>query len=251
MATVGNLFVNIRGRTNGLVRDLRKARKAVKRDFYRNEAMALQDVKSAIRRKLEASKLSPAIREKRAAELDLARRRLDITRRRPARLERRRELLARKAGAQTAMSAFMATPLGQVASVLGVIGISVAAFRSVVNFTISSARRGSQLTEAFKYAGPMGPALAKAEAFRIQQQLAFAKGPAVSAAKMRRTESELLREQASMSYSAAYDNVAAFFNDIGSRFLTGGFDPIGAQTFETRKMLIRAQMATGLTGQTP
>ena len=59
MATVGNLFVNVRGRTGGLVRDLKKANNSVTKDFYRNEAMALQNVRKSRGAFMQAFRATP------------------------------------------------------------------------------------------------------------------------------------------------------------------------------------------------
>lgn len=183
MATVGNLFVNIRGRTGGLVRDLRKANKSVQKDFYRNEALAVQGVRTAIKRKLDAAKLSPAIREKRIAELDLARRRLDITRRRPARLEQRRELLAAKERGES-----MRTALAREAKALIplVLGVPAAALAFVVRQGVKSYGAASK----FAVMGPSGGRFIEATVGKMMDEMAFAQRADVSDVMARTAELE-------------------------------------------------------------
>jgi hypothetical protein len=254
MATVGNLFVNVRGRTSGLVRDMKKANRKVSKDFYRNESLARQQYTQAIGRVQAARGMSPAVRDKRLREADVARRRLLIAQGRPERLARRRELMQRKGRFREAASMFAASPLGQVTTVLGVLGISLSAFKMATNAFIASAKRGAALTERFKYAGPEGGRVAQTEAFKIQQQLAFAQNPQISAAKLRRTRSEAMLEGTEMQLSAATDNLIALFTEFYSFFLRGGFAGGGMSAralmeHRFQKDLIEHQ--TGLTGQGP
>lgn len=194
MATVGNLFVNIRGRTNGFVRDLGKAHKRVQKDFYRNEAMARQGVQQAIQRKLMlvGKGASPEAIERSKAQLATARTRLDIARRRPARLEQRRELMAAK-GRGEATRAFLASEAKALMPLVFGVPAALLAF---------SIRKGTQaFSEASKFAvmGPQGGRVIEAKIGKLMDDISFAMRPDVSnvmakAAELDRETAILWRE---------------------------------------------------------
>jgi hypothetical protein len=167
---------------------------------------------------------------------------------------RQRDLLRQQAGRQLfgkrgmAAQLFQASPLAGFLTVLGAVGLTISTAKSIVNFAINSARRGSELTERFKFAGPMGGKLAQIEAAKIQQQLQFAQDPTVSAAKLRRGRAEYALEESQMTLSAAYDYAVAFLKQAADFYLRGGaVDPGGAAVRQAAAM----QRATGLTGQGP
>lgn len=194
MATVGNLFVNIRGRTNGFVRDLGKAHKRVQRDFYRNEAMALHQYRTAGGRLAEAQAkgMSPAIRAKRLRELQSARVNMAIARTRPARLEQRRELMAAK-GRGEATRAFLASEAKALMPLVFGVPAALLAF---------SIRKGTQaFSEASKFAvmGPQGGRVIEAKIGKLMDDISFAMRPDVSnvmakAAELDRETAILWRE---------------------------------------------------------
>lgn len=241
MATVGNLFVNVRGRTSGLVRDLKKAHGRATKDFYRNEALARERYTSAIGKVQAAKGMSPAIRGKRLAEADAARRNLMIARTRPARLARRRELLAQRERAETPSRLFQASPLAAFTTLLGAVGLTITGAKLL----IGQAKRGAELTERFKYAGPMGGQIAQVEAQKVLQQLRFSKDPSISSAKLVRAQAGLELERTQMETSAITDRLIAGF-DLVLIGLQNSIRPLGY--FETLKSAFRI---TGLTGQAP
>lgn len=183
MATVGNLFVNVRGRTSGLVRDLKKAHGRATKDFYRNEALARERYTSAIGKVQAAKGMSPAIRGKRLAEADAARRNLLIARTRPARLSQRRELMAAKERGESMRAAMAREARALIPLVLGVPAASLA-------FVV---RKGvNAFSEASKFAvmGPSGGQFITAKIGKMMDDIAFAQRPDVSATMARSAELE-------------------------------------------------------------
>ncbi len=238
MATVGNLFVNVRGRTSGFVGDMKRAHRSVRKDFYRNEAIAREQYVRAIGKVQAARGQSPAIRGRMLDKSDVARRRLLIARSRPERLARRRELMMKK------------ETLGALsfAAVSAVTGLSISALVGAIRFGVDSAKRGSQLTERFKFAGPMGGQIAQIEAQKVLQQLRLAQDPKVSGAKAYRAKTEFALEQSQMSLSTAYDYAIGFLNQAADFFLRGGSVRPGMAAIEQKVLM---QQSTGLTGQGP
>lgn len=236
MATVGNLFVNIRGRTKGFERDLGKARKRVQKDFYRNEAMALQQYRTAGGRLSEARAkgASPAVRSRRLEQLQSARVNLEIARNRPARLQQRRELMMRK------------ERLGALsfAAVSAITGLGVASLVGLFRTAVQSAKRGSALTDQFRYLGPKGGQIVQADVLKMQQQMAFSQDPRVSAAKLERARSEVLYQQTEMELGILEDRFLAFLNNTLDFVIRGGsVDP-------TRTMLEQQMRRDAIAAQT-
>lgn len=268
MATVGNLFVNVRGRTRGFEREMKKANRRVTKDFYINQGLALQDLRKQRERVGMMTKASP---ERFASAMERLRRseaRMEIAGTRPGRLEKRRELikqkmieeserrtlriqrrgraedLRRKKGELGAVKDFFTeTPYGQVTSVLGVLGLSVAGMKGIVNF----ARRGSQLIEPFKFAGPKGTEIAKVEAGKVMQQLRAGQDPSISAAKLARSQAELEIERRQMEAGGLYDQGVATFYMLGA----GLFDMFKYGAFGMFRSIQTQARVTGLTGQAP
>jgi hypothetical protein len=351
MATVGNLFVNIRGKTEKFEKDLKRSTRRVSKSFARDQERAMIQLREARERVGRLTTASPArfkaaIKDLRKAEHNLRmaearqprmeawrrayenrkqrkkdqettrwsvdyesskRKYLLAEERKQARYERmkvrdqaflnrkqrladeekaervrkwsaqweiykrqrlyreefsnrrrdrlrQRDLLRQQAGRQLfgkrgmAAQLFQASPLAGFLTVLGAVGLTISTAKSIVNFAINSARRGSELTERFKFAGPMGGKLAQIEAAKIQQQLQFAQDPTVSAAKLRRGRAEYALEESQMTLSAAYDYAVAFLKQAADFYLRGGaVDPGGAAVRQAAAM----QRATGLTGQGP
>ena len=269
MATVGNLFVNVRGRTRGFEREMKKANRRVTKDFYINQGLALQDLRKQRERVGMMTKASP---ERFASAMERLRRseaRMEIAGTRPGRLEKRRELikqkmieeserrtlriqrrgraedLRRKKGELGAVKEFFTqTPYGQVTSVLGVLGLSVAGIRGLVGL----ARKGSQLTERFKFAGPAGTEIAKVEVDKTMQQLRMAQTPTAQAAKLARSRAELEGEETLMQMGPGADYAIAgliMYGDFFWNLITGGAG------YGMYKNIEAARRVTGLTGQAP
>jgi hypothetical protein len=202
MATVGNLFVNVRGRTSGFVRDMKRAHKSVRKDFYVNEAMAMQNLRKARER---VGFLNLASDERFAAGmkgLRVAEARMAIAAKRPGSrfgTERRRELEFKKAQGQV----FVRTAFAGVAAIAGVtVGALAAGVRAATRFASAASAR----TEPFRYLGPSGGATAGVDVFRKMQQIAAAERPDVSAAKLNKARSMALLEQTGIEYGIMYDN---------------------------------------------
>lgn len=269
MATVGNLFVNVRGRTRGFEREMKKANRRVTKDFYISQGLALQDLRKQ-RERLGMMNLASDDRFDDAKQrLRRSEARMRIAQARPANLAKRRELikqkmieeserrtlriqrrgraedLRRKKGELGAVKEFFTqTPYGQVTSVLGVLGLSVAGIRGLVGL----ARKGSQLTERFKFAGPAGTEIAKVEADKIMQQLRMAQSPVVQGSKLARSRADLEFEEIEMTFGAGLDYAVAgakMYGDFFWNLVTGG---VG---FGMYKNVEAARRVTGLTGQAP
>jgi len=248
MATVGNLFVNVRGRTSGFVRDMKRAHRSVKKDFYRNEALAREQYVRAMGKVQSVKGQSPAIRGRMLDKADKARRQLLIAQTRANRLAVRRQLLEKKQRGAAAMQAFRATPLAGFLTVLGAVGLTISTAKQIVDFAVRNARRGSELTERFKFAGPMGGQMAQIEAQKVLQQLRFAQDPSVSRSKAYRGRTEFALQESQMSLSNAYDYAIGFLNQAADFFLRGGSIAPGQAAVQQRVLM---QQATGLTGQGP
>ena len=351
MATVGNLFVNIRGKTEKFERDLKRSTRRVSKSFARDQERAMIQLREARERVGRMTTASPARFEAAIKDLRKAEKNLRMAREREPRMEawrrayenrkqrkkdlemarfntdyeinkrkyllqeerkqarfdrmkvrdqaflnrkqrladqekadrqmkwnveweiykrkrlareeftntrrdrlRQRDLLRQQAGGQffgkrgMAAQLFQASPLAGFLTVLGAIGLTIAGAKKIVSFAITNAKRGSELTERFKFAGPMGGQLAQIEAAKIQQQLRFAQDPTVSAAKLRRGRSEYALEESQMALSAAYDYAISFLNQAADFYLRGGAVQPGAAAVQQAAAM---QRATGLTGQGP
>lgn len=134
------------------------------------------------------------------------------------------------------------------AAVSAVTGLSISALVGAIRFGVDSAKRGSQLTERFKFAGPMGGQIAQIEAQKVLQQLRLAQDPKVSGAKAYRAKTEFALEQSQMSLSTAYDYAIGFLNQAADFFLRGGSVRPGMAAIEQKVLM---QQSTGLTGQGP
>lgn len=183
MATVGNLFVNVRGRTSGLVRDMKKANRAVNKDFYRSQGLARDRYREAIGRVQAARGLSPAIREKRLRAADFARRQMNIARDRPARLARRRELMGQKARGES-MRAMMAREAKALIPL--VLGVPAAVLAFSVRKGVQAFGAASQMAVV----GPQGGRFIEAKVGKILDDMAFAQREDVSAVMARSAELE-------------------------------------------------------------
>ena len=300
MATVGNLFVNIRGKTEKFERDLKRSTRRVSKSFARDQERAMIQLREARERVGRMTTASPErfgaamsnlrkaehnvrMAESRQPRMEAWRRAYEnrkerlkdkqtkrwsieyeiYKRKRLAHEEhmnrrrdrlRQRDLLRQQAGGQffgkrgMAAQLFQASPLAGFLTVLGAIGLTIAGAKKIVSFAITNAKRGSELTERFKFAGPMGGQLAQIEAAKIQQQLRFAQDPTVSAAKLRRGRSEYALEESQMALSAAYDYAISFLNQAADFYLRGGAVQPGAAAVQQAAAM---QKATGLTGQGP
>ena len=188
MATVGNLFVNVRGRTSGLVRDLKKANKSVTKDFYRNEAMALQNVRKSRGAFMQAFRATPerkaslrATWQRDEARLSIARRRNDPNSQ--FGLARLRELRGQQARAERS-KAFLASEAKSLIPLI--FGVPAAALAFVVRKGVNA------FSEASKFAvmGPSGGQFITAKIGKMMDDIAFAQRPDVSATMARSAELE-------------------------------------------------------------
>ena len=192
MATVGNLFVNVRGRTSGLVRDMKKANRSVTKDFYRNQAMATQNWVNARERVADMTNASTPRFQRAMANLRTMEGRRDIARIRPERLAQRRELMGRKARGES-MRAMMAREAKMMIPL--VLGVPAATLAFAVRKGVKSFESATQ----FAVAGPSGGAFVQAKIGKVLDDLAFAQRPDASrtmarAAQLERETAILWRE---------------------------------------------------------
>ncbi len=169
MATVGNLFVNVRGRTGGFVRDIKKANKKVTKDFYLNEAMALQRLREAREKVGRHNEASPERFQKAMGGLRTAEARYEIAQNRPGRLQTRKGLMGRKARAEAiAREAKSVIPL-----LLGVPAVALA-------FAVRNSVKAMSDVKNFAVTGPSGGEFITAKVGKQLEDLAFAQRPDVS-----------------------------------------------------------------------
>jgi len=242
MATVGNLFVNVRGRTGGFVRDMKRAHKSVKKDFYRNEALAREAVRSAIQKKIKAKSegQSPAIIQRRVEELAKARSRLAIASSRPGRLAERRGLIAAKERGEAAR-AFLAREAKALIPL--VLGVPAAALAFVVSQGVKAFKSASQ----FAAIGPQGGRFISATVGKMTDEIAFAQRGDVSEVMARTAELErqnaFLWREVGLQFQIVMNYFAEQLGlDIMAPKITGdpGFDP---RKVEVNQKMIDASLA--------
>lgn len=347
MATVGNLFVNIRGKTQDLEKSFKRSNKRITKDFFRDQQRAMENLRKARERLGALNMASPERFEAARGKLQVAEQRQKIAEARPGRIELQRQAYfnrkQRKEDLQTArwstdyeiakrkylldeerkanrfermkvrdqawrnrkkrqedeenalrtarwstdyeiykrkrlaheehanrrldrrrqadllrkqarrnifgrrgiaMEAFRSSPLAQVTTVLGILGLTISAFKTFVG----EARRGAQLTSQFKFAGPMGGQIAGVEAGKVMQRLRMAQDPSVSSAKLMLARTELERERTAMESSVLSDTVEGMYNlaVVGVQNLV-----YGGMGYGMYKNIQSALRVTGLIGQAP
>jgi len=188
MATVGNLFVNVRGRTGGFVRDMKRAHKSVRKDYYRSIGLAREAHSRAIQNLTSATlqKLSPSIRSRRGKELLLAIQRRAIAEKRPGSMfgtGRRRELLAAKERGEAAR-AFLAREAKALIPL--VFGVPAAALAFVVSQSVKAFSAASR----FAVMGPQGGRVVEANVGKMLDAMEFAQRPDVSGVMSRTAQIE-------------------------------------------------------------
>ena len=251
MATVGNLFVNVRGRTGGFVRDMKRAHKSIKKDFYRNEALAREAVLSAASKSLDAAieGRSPAIIKRRAEQLAQARSRLAIARSRPERLATRRRLIAAKERGEAAR-AFLAREAKALIPL--VFGVPAAALALVVRQGVKAFTSASQ----FAVMGPQGGRVVEANVGKMLDAMAFARRGDVSnvmakTAELERANANLWREvglQFQIVMNAVMESIGLSMSDYMAPPVRGdpGFVP-GA--VDQRAIMLLKQRQAQIAGQ--
>jgi hypothetical protein len=186
MATVGNLFVNVRGRTGGFVRDMKRAHKSVRKDFYVNESMAMQNLRKARER---VGALNFASDERFAAGmkgLRVAEARMAIAAKRPGSrfgTGRRSELLAAKERGEAARAFLAREAKALIPLVLGVPAAALA-------FVVSQGVKAFQSAGKFAAIGPQGGRFISATVGKMTDEIAFAQRGDVSEVMARTAELE-------------------------------------------------------------
>jgi len=222
MATVGNLFVNVRGRTSGFVRDMKRAHKSVKKDFYRNEALAREQYVRAVGKVQSVRGQSEAIRTRMLDKSDAARRQMLIASSRPERLARRRGLMATKSGVE-AGRAFLAREAKALIPL--VFGVPAAALA----FVISQGTKAFKSASQFAAIGPAGGRFIEAEVGKVMDELAFAQRGDVSSvmaktAELERANAVIWREvglELRMVLNAVMERLGLSMEDFTSPPITG------------------------------
>lgn len=236
MATVGNLFVNVRGRTSGLVRDMKKANRSVTKDFYKNEAMARQSVKQAIQQKLAMAGKRPELFEKAKERLAVARQRLAIAQRRPGRLAERRELLGQKARGESMRAALAREAKALIPLVLGVPAAALA-------FSIRKGVQAFGTASQMAVMGPQGGRFIDAKIGKIMDDMAFAQRGDVSEVMARTAELErqnaFLWREVGLQFQIVINQFAEYLGlEISSPRIKGdpGFQPGALQLTTSQRM---------------
>jgi len=183
MATVGNLFVNVRGRTGGFVRDMKRAHKSVRKDFYVNEAMAMQNLRKARERVGALNFASPERFAAGMKGLRVSEARLSIAQSRPGRLAERRGLLAAKERGEAAR-AFLAREAKALIPL--VFGVPAAALAFVVSQSVKAFSAASR----FAVMGPQGGRVVEANVGKMLDAMEFAQRPDVSGVMSRTAQIE-------------------------------------------------------------
>lgn len=183
MATVGNLFVNVRGRTGGFVRDMKRAHKSVRKDFYVNEAMAMQNLRKSRERVGALNLASPERFAAGMKGLRVSEARLSIAKNRPGRLAERRGLIAAKERGEAAR-AFLAREAKALIPL--VFGVPAAALALVVRQGVKAFTSASQ----FAVMGPRGGQFVEANVGKMLDAMAFAQRQDVSSVMARTAQIE-------------------------------------------------------------
>lgn len=188
MATVGNLFVNVRGRTNGLVRDMKKANRAVTKDFYRNQAMATQNWVNARERVADMTNASTPRFQRAMANLRTMEGRRAIAQKRndpnsQFGLARRRELMGQKARGESMRAALAREAKALIPLVLGVPAAALA-------FSIRKGVQAFGAASQMAVMGPQGGRFIDAKIGKILDDMAFAQRDDVSEVMARTAELE-------------------------------------------------------------
>jgi hypothetical protein len=183
MATVGNLFVNVRGRTGGFVRDMKRAHKSVRKDFYVNESMAMQNLRKA-RERVGALNLASDGRFAAGMKgLRVSEARLAISQNRPGRLAERRGLIAAKERGEAARAFLAREAKALIPLVLGVPAAALA-------FVVSQGVRAFKSASEFAAIGPQGGRFISATVGKMTDDIAFAQRGDVSEVMARTAELE-------------------------------------------------------------
>jgi hypothetical protein len=252
MATVGNLFVNVRGRTGGFVRDMKRAHKSVRKDFYVNEAMAMQNLRKARER---VGALNLASQERFAAGmkgLRVAEARMSIAAKRPGSrfgTGRRSELLAAKERGEAAR-AFLAREAKALIPL--VLGVPAAALAFVVSQGVKAFKSASE----FAAIGPQGGRFISATVGKMTDEIAFAQRGDVSDVMARTAELErqnaFLWREVGLQFQIVMNAIMERLGlDISSPLIKGDPGFVPGRVEVTQKMidadLARKARAAGLT----
>ena len=253
MATVGNLFVNIRGSTRGLKSDLdgakgmfRRAHKGLSRLRLGNLQTEAAEARKEYKKALEdARRAAMALGPSRRMGGEIAQAGREDRARAMSRLGAARDRMQ-----QTSAVLSKAAAARNVAVTLSVLGLSVGVLRFLYSNQMKQFQTGRDKLEQFKFAGPFGGEIAKIEAAKIRARVAAAQDPTISRSFRERAMSELRLEltQTRMAAVANYRDV--IFNSMQREFnyaVNGAYSPI------TQGIQQKADVAliTGLTGQAP
>jgi hypothetical protein len=244
MATVGNLFVNVRGRTGGFVRDMKRAHKSVRKDFYVNEAMAMQNLRKARERVGFLNLASPERFAAGMKGLRVSEARLSIAKNRPGRLAERRGLIAAKERGEAAR-AFLAREAKALIPL--VFGVPAAALALVVRQGVKAFTSASR----FAVMGPQGGRVVGANVGKMMDEMAFAQRPDVSnvmakTAELERANANLWREvglQFQIVMNAVMESLGLSMSDYMSPAIKGDAGFVPGAVDERARMLLKQRQA--------
>jgi hypothetical protein len=215
MANVGNLFVNISGNTKGLTKSLSAAKKSI--GGFGKEAMAVfGDVDGGMSKRAakHASSMFDVLGVKKSgqsAEGDL----------KGAKQTQKMQALY-KPGAEQHERYTQAKARMVAAATLGVLGLTVAGVSILASKALGQVSSAKEGAERFKYLGPQGGEIIKAEIDGMMADIAAAKDPVVSQALLDREKAKVSARINATAVGATALSIGAdeFFERMGEAFLS-------------------------------
>ena len=220
MANVGNLFVNISGNTKGLTKALSAAKKSIGgfgnsvRGSMQSSFSEMTSGSMGKKTAKHASKMFDALGVKRAgqsAEGDL----------KGAKQTQKMQALY-KPGAEQHERYTQAKACMVAAATLGVLGLTVAGVSILASKALGQVSSAKEGAERFKYLGPQGGEIIKAEIDGMMANIAAAKDPAVSQGFLDREKSRVsaIKEATATGATAMSINVDEYFERMGESIIS-------------------------------
>jgi hypothetical protein len=253
MANVGNLFVNISGNTKGLTKSLSAAKKSI--GGFGKEAMAVfGDVDGGMSKRAakHASSMFDVLGVKKAgqsAEGDL----------KGAKQTQKMQALY-KPGAEQHERYTQAKARMVTAATLGVLGLTVAGVSILASKALSQISSAKEGAEKFKYLGPQGGEIIKAEIEIMKEDMKAAQKESTSTAILKKTEAELAgRKKAnegggvdlSLAKDTALEILGTSFMDQIARLFNGDFTPLLGGFDRSKPMMIKLTPPQQTAGAAP
>tara|TARA_R110000803_G_scaffold118292_1_gene186696 strand:- start:147 stop:893 length:747 start_codon:yes stop_codon:yes gene_type:complete len=208
MANVGNLFVNISGNTKGLIKSLGKAKRSIQGFNQETYTMSAKTAR-------HAAGMFDALGVKRAgqsAEGDL----------KGAKQTQKMQALY-KPGAEQHERYTQAKARMVTAATLGVLGLTVAGVSIMASKALEQISTAKEGAERFRYLGPQGAAIIKAEIDTKLENIRAAQDPDVSQSFLNRAQARLSAvKKATTSGGTAFSITAdEYFERMGEALVSG------------------------------